>query len=150
MRSSVFVYTTALITMLVVCIISVITMKSSYMEKVDSSVDDAIVYSVKMLQVDRDLSGSQDVTIISNFENSLNYEDELSEFKQKFVNSLTKIIDEDITDLDIDIYGADEVRGILSIKVTAHFKYPFGGVDTVSTYKTVILDKYLKQDKIGL
>lgn len=145
MRSMVLIYISSLATMLGIAIISFITMKSSYMEAIENNMDDAIVYSVKMLQTDRDLS------LNSYYQSSLGFtsqmtDEELSLFKKSFIEYLASHLDERIVKLDVEIYGADDINGMLSVQLTGYFEYPFGVSDHVSTYKTVIMDKYLKTD----
>ena len=64
--------------------------------------------------------------------------------KEDFVKDLTMNLDSTVNRLDVEIYGADASDGLLSVEVTAFFKYPTGNYGTVSSYKTVILDKYVK------
>ena len=65
-------------------------------------------------------------------------------FKQDFIMYLSSNIDSRVKTLDVDIYGADADKGLLSVEVTAYFHYPTGVVGDVTSYKTVILDKYKK------
>ena len=67
-----------------------------------------------------------------------------AQFKKDFVQYLTANLDSRITGIDVSIYGADYLNGILSVELVAHFRYPAGAESTVSTYKTVILDRRVK------
>ncbi len=145
MRSMVFVYLSSMIAVILIAMISFITMKSSYMEALESNMDDAIVHSVKMLQTDRD-KGINSLTLREMKFSSDVAENELTDFKQNFVEYLAGHLDEKLTHLDVEIFGADDINGMISVQLTGYYMYPFGVEDHVSTYKTVILDKYLKTD----
>ena len=67
-----------------------------------------------------------------------------AKLKNNFIKYLTTNLNSNVTNLDVNIYGADATNGLLSAEVTATFKYPTGNTGTVSCYRTVILDKYLK------
>lgn len=115
------------------------------------SLDDSIVYSVKLLQVDRDLVVYEDA-------NGNRYDipqqeiswgnamgnDEVAKFKSDFVSYLTANLDSRINSVEVNIYGVDTEVGALSVGVVAEFTYPSGQTDTVESYKTVILNKYVK------
>lgn len=145
MRSMVFVYLSSMITVLLIAMISFITMKSSYMEALESNMDDAIVHSVKMLQADRNEVINSYTLSAMDFSSEVT-DAQLTDFKQNFVEYLTHHLDERLTHLDVEIFGADDINGMLSVQLTGYYMYPFGVEDSVSTYKTVILDKYLKTD----
>lgn len=142
MRSSGFVCVASFIIIIVMGILMVTTMRSSYMDSLTDKVDDGVVYAMHMLETDRDLLDYSD------FEQTLVFTEEgLSRFQKSFVQYVTNILGESSDAVHIDFYAADEIRGIISVKVTVDFTYPFGAKDSVSTYKTVILDKYLKIDR---
>jgi hypothetical protein len=69
------------------------------------------------------------------------------QFKNAFIDYLASTIDPRITDLDVNIYGADADNGVLSVEVVATFKYLDGIQSTVSCYRTVILNSTLKEAK---
>lgn len=152
-------------TVLMVAIISVVTMRSSYYEMISESLDDSILYSVKMLQDGRYLGldsgkvsyfdgkdmhpSDLDYSLISDEKTKqaalLEYNDQ--RLKADFVDYLTSNLDGRIDSVDIDIYGADAEYGLLSARVTAHFTYPgvtFGSPHrgSVTVYKTAILNRY--------
>lgn len=136
---------------LTIGIICVLTMKSSYAETIRDSLDDSIVTSVKMLQVDRDLVEYKDGSgsVINLPSRNIDWSssmgtDEVSKFKSDFVTNLISNLDSRISSVEVDIYGVDTEVGALSVGVVATFRYPSGQVDTVESYKTVILNKYVK------
>lgn len=156
MRAVLLAYVGTVITIILVAIISCITIKSSYMDLIENNLDDSIMFAVRSLQTDRsllyesdyyDFSGSETPHTVagSNVKRGIDWSSSsLDGFKKDFVDYLTANIDSRVVELDVDFYGADEKNGLLSVKVTGHFVYPFGVTGEVSTYKTVILDKYVK------
>ena len=64
----------------------------------------------------------------------------LGAYKTNFVRCLVKNIDSKVNRIDINILGADEVNGMLSVEVTAYFSYLSGQEGQVSSYATVILN----------
>ena len=156
MRSVLLAYIGTIIAILLVAIISCITIKSSYMDLIEQNLDDSIMFAIKSLQTDRNLlySGGYYNFSVDDTSHTVSSADikrgidwnssDLDDFKKDFVDYLTANIDSRVVELDVDFYGADAENGLLSVKVTGHFVYPFGVEDKVSTYKTVILDKYVK------
>ena len=140
MRSAVLTYIGSLFCLMLVLTLSSITMKASYSESIRQNLDDAILFSVGMLQQDRmlmyDTSNNQTIVEIGSSEED--------KFKEDFVYYLTKNLDTKVTDIEVDIYGVDTTVGALSVEVRATFDYPNGIQDTVSSYKTVILNKHVK------
>ncbi len=132
--------------MLLVVILGGLIQKSSYNEVLKDNLDDSILYSVRMLQVDRTGIDYEGIGIQGKDINwgSDSFTGDNAEFKQKFVAYLAKRLNTKITDLDVELYAADSDKGVLSVEVTAHFRYPTGQEDTVSTYKTVILNRFSK------
>lgn len=151
MRSSAIVYVGIMFSILTVGIICLLTMKSSYADTIRRSLDDSIVSSVEMLQRDRSSKIYVDINgVVSDVpKQTINWttdlaSSEINNFKKDFIAYLTAGLDSRITDLDISIYGADTNVGALSVEVVAWFNYPTGQRDSVSSYKTVILNKYEK------
>lgn len=164
MRTVGLLYTGTLMAVLTVGIICVLTMKSSYAETIRDSLDDSIVTSVKLLQVDKklveyeDSSGNalsipkQDIDWSMFNGESLPEGTEFIEgtasdeliFRADFIRYLTANLDSRISEIEVNIYGVDTEVGALSVGVVAKFQYPSGQTDTVESYKTVILNKYLK------
>lgn len=142
-------YVSLIFTVLLVGALTIILMKSSYADVMRDNLDDSILYSLKMLQVDRDVwmddwvakdpMAPRAVTWDSAWVNSDN-----NQFKQKFISYLTGSIDSRVTSLDVSFYGVDSVNGMLSVEVTANFRYPTGVSGSVTTQKTVILEKEVK------
>lgn len=165
MKATVFIFSSAFMTMLVVAIISTITMKSSYAELIRQSLDDSVEFSVYLLQNGvRDAEGNSLVgesgnVVVDNISrvvvwdnwNSTSIDDESkfdernTAFKQDFCSYLVSNIDTRVRSLDVNIYGADFSKGLLSVEIVARFQYPSGSWDSVTTYKTIILDKTLRQ-----
>ena len=161
MRTAVISYVGFMTTMLLVVIISIITMKSSYYEIVRQSLDDSLEYTISMIQLDRKLDAeSAGGGGYANIEwssgdswSDLGYQTidkddrELSNevMKKKFVEYLASNIDSKVDTLDIEIYGVDAEYGLISAQVTAKFKYPFGAKDEVSVRKTIVLNKEIKE-----
>lgn len=147
MKTASLVYVGMLMTFLTLGILCILVMKSSYAETIRDNLDDSLIYSVKQFQRDRglleytDADGSQQDVV----KRSVTWdESDLDGFKKDFIGYLTSNLDQRIYALDVDIYGVDMEVGALSVEVTAHFRYPSGQTDTVSSYKTVILNKFIK------
>lgn len=154
MRTAIISYIGVFIILITIAIISIITMKSSYSELIHQSLDDSIEYSVRMLQIDRSAVRNSEKYILDEAKHNIDWDTPYQntdtvkneKFKQDFVQYLVNNIDAKINNLDINIYGADADSGILSVEVTAYFTYPGGQTDKVSSYKTMILDKYNKNN----
>lgn len=151
MRTMGLLYVGTFMVILTLGIICTLTMKSSYAETIRDSLDDSIVYSVKMLQADRDLVVFEDAdgTIREVPQQTVDWEDSIGDdsvakFKTDFISYLTANLDSRVDSLEVNIYGVDTDVGALSVGVTAEFTYPSGQKDTVESYKTVILNKYVK------
>lgn len=151
MRTMGLSYIGIFMTVLMMGIICTLTMKSSYAETIRDSLDDSIVYSIKMLQEDRKLVEyvDEDGTKVVIPKREIDWDDSLGtgsvdEFKSDFISYLSAHIDSRVSELVVDIYGIDTNVGVLSVNVTAKFMYPSGQEDFVESYKTVILNKYEK------
>ena len=162
MRTAVIAYTGFFTTMMLVAIVTSITSYSSYTELNSRKLDDAIELSVKMLQNDREYQFDGAGSVVKEYFQSTKVTDsngnelydttvenavELAnnKFKNDFLSYMTSNINSsDIKSLEVNFYGVDAVNGLLSVEVIADFYYPSGNVGRVSTYKTVILDKYVK------
>lgn len=161
MRTAIISYIGFMTTMLLVVILSIVTMKSSYYETIRQSLDDSLEYTISMIQLDRKLDAESeggggyaniewsDGDSWSNLSTQTTDKDnrELSNeiMKKKFVEYLASNIDSKIDTLDIEIYGIDAEYGLISTQITAEFKYPFGAKDKVSVRKTMILNKEIKE-----
>lgn len=161
MRTMAILYVSILMTIMSLGIICVLTMKSSYAETIRDNLDDSIVYSVKLLQVDRDNSWvnkldpdnddsrytypAQNIDWVSGYQDR-DVEDSVDKFKTDFVRYLTANLDTRVSDVEVTFYGVDNNAGALSVKVIANFTYPSGQKGSVESYKTVILNKYVKDD----
>jgi len=154
MRSALLAYTGIMCAIALVVIISIITMKSSYYELIRQSLDDSLEYTIGLVQIDRHLEagatgegGYRDISWASgdSWTNTQSSEtDKLvndEDFKRKFVEYLASNIDSKIDKISIDLYGADSEYGVISVKVRADFKYPFGKQDYVEVVKTILLNK---------
>lgn len=145
MRTSVLSFVGFMTIFFQVLILSTVISHSSYESALEQSLDDSVTMTVYMMQ-----NGFS-----TNVENSLNANggvlrkgtlqlDDLTGFKKDFVSLLSSNLDAKFTDLTVDIYGADEEKGILSVEATAKFKYIDGKEGTVSCYKTTILNSNIK------
>lgn len=150
MRTAALAYGGGLITIMLIAIISVITMKSSYAELIAMSLENSIEYSIMMTQANRvDWESNPRLEADGesfNMRRSVVWQDwtdddENEVFKRDFVSRLADNIDARVNSLDVEFYGADSEYGLLSVKVTANFSYPGGTEDSVSRTRTVILDK---------
>ena len=164
MRISVGIYTGFFSIILLVAIICSIISYSSYSDTVQQNLDESMELAVQMLRTDAAkkadtsegfveyLDGvavgkDTDVDFIS--EATTKSEELDAQLKENFVKYLTANLNASVTDLEVNIYGADATNGLLSAEVIATFKYPTGNTGTVSCYKTVILDKYLKNNPLS-
>lgn len=150
MKSATLLYAGVMFLILEVAIICSITSKSAYADSVRQSLEDSIEFSVCMLQegqsdkVIRNTTDEQKSELYA----SINWQDswkddttDLAEFKKDFVECLVANLDSKVTDIEVNIYGADEKNGLLSVEVTAYFKYLSGQTGSVSCYRTMIINK---------
>lgn len=155
MRISVGIYTGFFSMILLVAIISSIISYTSYSDTVQQNLEESMEFAVQMLRDDYE----DFYTVNENFGNYMNNKgvvinitakdsttgaEKNAKLKNNFIKYLTTNLNSNVTKLDVNIYGADATNGLLSAEVTATFKYPTGNTGTVSCYRTVILDKYLK------
>lgn len=155
MRISVGIYTGFFSMILLVAIISSIISYTSYSDTVQQNLEESMEFAVQMLRDDYE----DFYTVNKNFGNYMNNKgvvvnitakdsttgaEKNAKLKNNFIKYLTTNLNSNVTKLDVNIYGADATNGLLSAEVTATFKYPTGNTGTVSCYRTVILDKYLK------
>lgn len=155
MRISVGIYTGFFSMILLVAIISSIISYTSYSDTVQQNLEESMEFAVQMLRDDYE----DFYTVNENFGNYMNNKgvvvnitakdsttgaEKNAKLKNNFIKYLTTNLNSNVTNLDVNIYGADATNGLLSAEVTATFKYPTGNTGTVSCYRTVILDKYLK------
>ena len=155
MRISVGIYTGFFSMILLVAIISSIISYTSYSDTVQQNLEESMEFAVQMLRDDYE----DFYTVNENFGNYMNNKgvvvnitakdsttgaEKNAKLENNFIKYLTTNLNSNVTNLDVNIYGADATNGLLSAEVTATFKYPTGNTGTVSCYRTVILDKYLK------
>ncbi len=154
MRQSVLLYAGLMFIILEVAIICTITSRYAYSDSIQQSLEDSIEFSIYMLQEDQKLkvtnninsedSGidSSDLYASISWQNSWGTDtSDLTEFKKEFVECLVENLDPKVSSVKVDIYGADEKNGLLSVEVTAYFKYLSGQTGSVSCYRTMIIDK---------
>lgn len=145
MRTSVLSFVGFVVIFFQILILSTIVSHSAYDTALEQSLDDSVTLAVYMLQegFNEKMSDSLAANGISLNANAVEIED-LSSFKKQFVSYLASSLDSRFTDVTIDIYGADEENGVLSVEVTAKFKYTDGKIGTVTCDKTTILNTTLK------
>ena len=148
MRTVALVYFGGITALYLTAVLSAIIMRSSYAEALESSLETAMTYSVMMCQQDRDVwlsaySGDKELGSgsVVTWDSGWDDTDTVERFKQEFVNSLSESISANIKGLDIEFYGADDEYGLLSVKATIKFQYPWLQYDEVTRQRTVILDK---------
>ncbi len=155
MRISVAIYTGFFSLILLVAIISSIISYTSYSDTVQQNLEESMEFAVQMLRDDFEDYYTADAKFNSYMDNkhvdiNIAAKDDTTgaeknaKLKNSFIKYLTTNLNSNVTKLDVNIYGADATNGLLSAEVTATFKYPTGNTGTVSCYRTVILDKYLK------
>lgn len=155
MRISVGIYTGFFTMILLVAIISSIISYTSYSDTVQQNLEESMEFAVQMLRDDyEDFYAANDTfnKYMDNKELNINIAakdsttgaEKNAKLKNNFIKYLTTNLNSNVTKLDVNIYGADATNGLLSAEVTATFRYPTGNTGTVTCYRTVILDKYLK------
>ena len=124
-----------------VLIVCNIFSKSIYKDEVQSSVDNSIELAMSLLSqdsmvrlTDTDANFSQNTMVNIDTSN-------LNDLQKNFINILSKNINSKITDLEVNFYAADDDAKLLSVEVIANFRYLDGHIGTVSSYKTMIVDK---------
>ena len=146
MKANVLMYIGLILIILQVAILANVTAKSSYAESIRQSLDDSLERSMSLIRTDAEghfqlYDLDDEVYGAVNVSNA----DKLGEFKTGFISILAKDLDPKIENLVVNIYGADEETGILSVEVVADFMYLDGRhKGTVSSYKTMIINKTLK------
>lgn len=145
MRTSVLSFVGFVVIFFQILILSTIVSHSAYDSALEQSLDDSVTLAVCMLQdgFNEKVSDSLAANGISLDENAVKIDD-LSSFKKQFVSYLASSLDARFTDVTVDIYGADEENGVLSVEVTAKYKYTDGKIGTATCYKTTILNTILK------
>lgn len=155
MRISVGIYTGFFAMILLVAIISSIISYTSYSDTVQQNLEESMEFAVQMLRDDYEdfyaanstfaqYMNNKAVDIDIAAKNDTTGAEKNAKLKNNFIKYLTTNLNSNVTKLDVNIYGADATNGLLSAEVTATFKYPTGNLGTVTCYRTVILDKYLK------
>ena len=146
MKTASLLYSGFISILLLCAIIISLTVNSSYEDTITTSLDSSLERAITLLQQDKKLlSYEGNIPVNSDIvwndwqTTSLN-----EEFKQDFVNYLVSSLNSKVTDLNVKFYGADSEYGLLSVEVTANFTYPTGHKGTVSSYKTMILNKEQK------
>lgn len=152
MKSASLLYAGLMFLILEIAILCSITSKSAYTDSVRQSLEDSIEFSVCMLQegqnkkvLDGMTSGivnSSDLYASIDWKDSWGTStDNLTKFKKEFVECLMANLDSKVSSVEVNIYGADEKNGLLSVEVTAEFKYLSGHTGSVSCYRTMIINK---------
>ena len=130
MRTTVLSFVSFFILFLEVIILSTIISHSSYKASVEAGLEDSVTTAVSMLQ--------------EGYKDKVSGYIEVDDLKQSFVNYLAENIDARIKGLTVNIYGADEENGVLSVEVYAKFNYQNGRETEVSCYRTAIMNTTLK------
>lgn len=145
MRTSVLSFVGFMVIFFQLLILSTIVSHSAYDAALEQSLDDSVTLAVYMMQdgFDENITENLAANGLSLNKDAVSIEG-LSAFKKQFVSYLASSLDARFTDVTVDIYGADEENGILSVEVTAKFKYTDGKIGTVSCYKTTLLNSTLK------
>ena len=118
MRTTVLSFVSFFILFLEVIILSTIISHSSYKASVEAGLEDSVTTAVSMLQ--------------EGYKDKVSGYIEVDDLKQSFVNYLAENIDARIKGLTVNIYGADEENGVLSVEVYAKFNYQNGREENVS------------------
>ena len=133
---------------LLVAIISSIISYTSYSDTVQQNLEESMEFAVQMLRDDatKYYSTTTNGYAVEQESIDLSPEEKNALLKKNFIKYLGQNLSKEgnITRLDVNIYGADAVNGLLSAEVIATFKYPTGNEGTVTCYRTVLLDKFLK------
>ena len=150
MRSSVLMYIGLMLTILQLVILTNITAKSSYADSIRESLENSLERSINLTRQDASLHfdnviiGTEQDDIYDSGSMSLNNATSLGDFKRRFVENLNADLDPRIENLTVNIFGADEEKGLLSAEVIAEFQYIGGQTGRVSVRRTVILNKIKK------
>lgn len=110
-----------IIILLIVLILSSIVSKTNRSNEIKESLNTSIQQTIKIIKDKRyDIASNEEL---------------IAEFNRNLIlqlNSDSKV--------DVAIYEADYINGLLDAEITLTFTYPHGKQDTVSTRKTVLLD----------
>ena len=144
MKANVMAYVGLILLLLQVAIICNITAKSSYADSVRTSLDESLERTMSLLTEDAGLHmekvlGSEASNLYGTV--TIDNEAQLGEFKTNFIKIFAQNLNPKIDNLIINFYGADEEKGLLSVEIIADFTYLGGNKGTVSSYKTMIINK---------
>ncbi len=150
MRSNVIMYIGLILTILELVVLTNITAQSSYGDSIRGSLENSLERSIYLTRTDANehqvgtLNATESQELYGSDAIVLKGDMSASDFKSRFVNHLSTDLDPHITKLDVNIYGADEDKGVLSAEVTATYKYIGGKEGRVTVRRTVILNKIKK------
>ena len=148
MRTTVIGYVGFFIIMLQLLILSTLVSNTSYQDVMTQSLEDSVDLSISMLQLDfenklnREINNSESISL-DDVKADISWSSEasqMSDIKKDFIAYMVENLDSRITDINVNIYGADSEDGLLSVEVTAKFKYFDGRPGAVTCYRTAILN----------
>lgn len=102
--------------------------------------------NVRKNEMDRMLDTAVEQTVAELQEEKEYRLENKNEFLADFVESLLLKVNSD-SEIEVSVAGADEINGLLSIKVTEHFKHPNGKPGKVETERTVVMEQYTLDKK---
>ena len=104
MRAGVLIYMSAMIAVFMIVILSSLTMRASYADNIQRSLDESIDYSIRLLQLDADKVIDEDTTVTKdNLMGNVSGLEGMDTFKQDFVKYLTRNINTRINRIDVNI-----------------------------------------------
>lgn len=130
-----------------IAILANITARTSYADSIRQSLDESLERSMSMIRMDADDHFQMYVDQNSDLYDEI-YGDldsattaGLGKFKSDFVKIFVRNLNPKINSLEVNIFGADEETGLLSVEAIAEFTYLGGQTGKVDTYKTMIINK---------
>lgn len=97
--------------------------------------------NVRQNEVDRALNTAIEQTVGELQEKKTYRIENQEEFIADFIEGLLIKIESD-SEIEVKVAGVDQEKGVLSVKVTEHFKHPNGKPGTAEAERTVILESY--------
>lgn len=95
-------------------------------------------------EIQSTLSSAVEDTVNTMMESKIYTIDDQDEFIADFIEALSINLQSN-ADIEVDILQADHEKGLLSVKVTEHFKHINGNDGTVDCTKTIIFNKTPEQ-----
>lgn len=178
MRTVVFIYGSFYMMVMLVAIMSIIISRNCYNDAIQMNLEESMEFAMQMLFADYEVVSDEKVDYASLVQDTTGYGGSIikpnklsldafstegysensvlkdnEQFKKKFVEYLVANLNNTVTGIEVNIYGADSRDGLLCAEVIASYHYPFQSKNSadakVTCFKTIIIDREVKTDYSG-